>query len=79
MRRRRRATQDTPGGEARRRRLTQTSENDAPPTVDEYARDLIKGELTQRLFALTQKIHKKLPEEVSVKDIECLTISLMPL
>ncbi len=32
--------------------------------LEAYSRELIRGELTQRLFSLAQKIHKKLPEHV---------------
>ena len=45
-----------------------------PLTLEIYARELIKGELTQRLFALTQKIHKKLPEHVSEVNRSSLVI-----
>jgi hypothetical protein len=34
-------------------------------TIEDYAQELIDGELAQRLFQVTQKIHKKLPEHVS--------------
>ena len=33
-------------------------------TVEEYARELVSGELAQRLFAITEKIHKKMPEQL---------------
>ena len=33
-------------------------------TVEEYARELVSGELAQRLFAITEKIHKKMPEQM---------------
>ena len=41
-----------------------------PLTASEYAQDLIKGELTQRLFGVTQKIHKKLPPETGLEEGE---------
>ena len=47
------------------RRLSQVTGE--PLTAAEYAQDLIKGELTQRLFAVTQKIHKKLPPETGLE------------
>lgn len=58
----------------RRRRNSQFSQSTPGKTrksngealsVEEYAKDLINGELTQRLFSVTQKIHKKLPPHVS--------------
>ncbi|XP_059098833.1 DNA polymerase epsilon catalytic subunit A-like [Tigriopus californicus] len=57
----------------RRRRNSQFSQSTPGKTrksngealsVEEYAKDLINGELTQRLFSVTQKIHKKLPPHV---------------
>ena len=33
-------------------------------TIENYSQELISGELSQRLFSITQKLHKKLPEEV---------------
>jgi hypothetical protein len=56
----------------RRRRGSQTqtpakrlrNESGAALTIEEYAQELIEGELAQRLFQVTQKIHKKLPEHV---------------
>ena len=41
-----------------------------PQTAQEYAQDLITGELAQRLFGVTQKIHKKLPPEVGQDEEE---------
>ena len=41
-----------------------------PLTATEYAQDLIRGELTQRLFGVTQKIHKKLPPETGLEEGE---------
>ena len=41
-----------------------------PLTAAEYAQDLIKGELTQRLFGVTQKIHKKLAPETGLDEGE---------
>ena len=35
------------------------------PSVEEYARELVSGELAQRLFAITEKIHKKMPEQTA--------------
>ena len=61
----------------RRRRASQFSQASTPArsqaqgqgqgatSVEEYAKELISGELTQRLFGVTQKIHKKLPPHVS--------------
>lgn len=63
----------TPVRRKRNQSQTQASQEEPePPTdsdhVDAYAKQLISGELTQRLFAVAQKIHKKLPPHVrSVK------------
>ena len=54
---------------ARKRALAASSEPNSGAASEDplanYCRELILGELTQRLFALTQRIHKKLPEQVS--------------
>ena len=68
-----------PGMTPVRRRRTQSSQTQTPrnnsqgrqnneenQSVEEYAQELVSGELSQRLFAVTQKIHKKLPEHVGV-------------
>ena len=57
VRRRRGSQSQTPAKRIR-------NESGAPITIDEYAQELIEGELAQRLFQVTQKIHKKLPEHV---------------
>ncbi len=54
IRKRRGSQSQTPN---HRRSLTQIGQ---PQTPAEFAQDLIMGELTQRLFGVTQKIHKKL-------------------
>ncbi len=70
VRRRRRqsqqATQSQASGShlARRRALVASETGSAEDPLEAYSRELIRGELTQRLFALTQKINKKLPEQV---------------
>ena len=43
--------------------------NGEPQTLEEYVQELVTGELAQSLFTVTQKIHKKLPEQVSVARI----------
>ena len=56
----------------RRRNASQTQSSqrrregvgEGGPTVEEYARELVSGELAQRLFAITEKIHKKMPEQL---------------
>ena len=65
-----------PGMTPIRRRRTQSSQTqtpnrnrsgkdeDEPFTIEKYSQELISGELSQRLFSITQKLHKKLPEEV---------------
>ena len=58
VRRRRGSQSQTPGKKVR-------ADTGAPLTIEEYAQELIEGELAQRLFQVTQKIHKKLPEHVS--------------
>jgi DNA polymerase epsilon subunit 1 len=58
VRRRRGSQSQTPAKKLR-------ADNGAPLTIDEYSQELIEGELAQRLFQVTQKIHKKLPEHVS--------------
>ena len=62
VRRRRRDSSQSQSSQIARQRAKRGESE--PLTVEVYARELIKGELTQRLFALTQKIHKKLPEHV---------------
>ena len=47
-------------------------------TPREYAQDLIKGELTHRLFGVTQKIHKKLPPETSLEEGETSVFPSLP-
>jgi hypothetical protein len=42
------------------------SQSGTTVTIDDYAQELIEGELAQRLFQVTQKIHKKLPEHVNL-------------
>ena len=67
-----------PGMTPIRRRRTQSSQTQTPirgisdgqvteedVTLEKYSQELISGELAQRLFAITQKLHKKLPQEVS--------------
>jgi DNA polymerase epsilon subunit 1 len=68
-----------PGMTPIRRRRTQSSQTQTPLrgkttgqgndeddfTIEKYSQELISGELSQRLFAITQKLHKKLPEEVN--------------
>ena len=54
----------------RRRRTSQSQTprkkaNGAHQTLEEYAQELVSGELAQRLFSVTQKINKKLPQHVS--------------
>jgi DNA polymerase epsilon subunit 1 len=61
VRRRRGSQSQTPAKKLR-------GENGAPLTIEEYAQELIEGELAQRLFQVTQKIHKKLPEHVSTNN-----------
>ena len=67
-----------PGMTPVRRRRTQTSQTQTPirrnkdgeeteQTLEKYSQELISGELAQRLFAITQKLHKKCPPEVSTK------------
>jgi len=63
IRKRRSSQSQTPN-----RRLSQATGE--PLTASEYAQDLIKGELTQRLFGVTQKIHKKLPPETGLEEGE---------
>ena len=64
-----------PGMTPIRRRRTQSSQTQTPQrgnpekedetlTIEKYSQELISGELSQRLFAITQKLHKKLPEEI---------------
>ena len=65
-----------PGMTPIRRRRTQTSQtqtpnrgnsgqqSEEPLTIEKYSQDLISGELSQRLFSITQKLHKKLPAEI---------------
>ena len=57
IRKRRSSQSQTPA-----RKLSQATGQ--PQTATEYAQDLITGELAQRLFGVTQKIHKKLPPEM---------------
>ena len=59
---RRRKGSQTPQSQ-RRRRITGES-----LSIDDYSKDLIAGELSQRLFAVTQKIHQKLPPELANHD-----------
>lgn len=58
------------------RRLSQATGE--PMTAQEYAQDLIKGELTQRLFGVTQKIHKKLPPETALDEQEVSVFPRLP-
>ena len=58
------------------RRLSQATGE--PMTPREYAQDLIKGELTHRLFGVTQKIHKKLPPETSLEEGETSVFPSLP-
>lgn len=66
-----------PGMTPIRRRRTQSSQTQTPirgksdgqvteedVTLEKYSQELISGELAQRLFAITQKLHKKLPQEI---------------
>ena len=70
VRKRRSSQSQTP------RRLSQATGE--PMTPREYAQDLIKGELTQRLFGVTQKIHKKLPPETSLDEGEASVFPSLP-
>lgn len=57
-----------PGVTAPRRRKSSQSQSQSQShheSVEQYARELISGELSQRLFAVTQKIHKKFPPQVT--------------
>ena len=65
-----------PGMTPIRRRRTQSSQTQTPVrgksyenqdenlSLEKYLQELISGELCQRLFSITQKLHKKLPEEI---------------
>lgn len=70
IRKRRSSQSQTP------RRLSQATGQ--PLTCAEYAQDLIKGELTQRLFSVTQKIHKKLPPETGLDAGEESAFPMLP-
>ena len=71
IRKRRGSQSQTPA-----RRLSQVTGQ--PQTAQEYAQDLITGELAQRLFGVTQKIHKKLPPETGQDDEEETVFPTLP-
>jgi DNA polymerase epsilon subunit 1 len=52
-------------------------ENGEAVSVEEYARELVSGELAQRLFAVTEKIHKKLPEQLGA-DADSSVFPVLP-
>ena len=71
IRKRRTSQSQTPA-----RRLSQATGQ--PLTSQEYAQDLITGELAQRLFGVTQKIHKKLPPETGQDEDEPTVFPSLP-
>ena len=50
----------------------------AAPSVEEYARELVSGELAQRLFAITEKIHKKMPEQTAAGGLSHSAFPALP-
>ena len=71
IRKRRSSQSQTPA-----RKLSQATGQ--PQTAQEYAQDLITGELAQRLFGVTQKIHKKLPPETGQDEEDESVFPILP-
>ena len=49
-----------------------------PQTLEGYVQELVSGELAQSLFTVTQKIHKKLPEQLGGGDDEESVFPVLP-